>query len=307
MVNRYLSGISERFSVLGRVTLVSLCLLCASFLLTAYSSRHPEVARCGGVLVSEVVAPIHSAIMIARDGGQNLWFRYLYLVGAATENGSLREQLQRTEGALAAISEVRQENNRLRAILQFSSNTSLEGVVAAVIGEEPSGWVRGILINRGTSSGVMVGMAAVHARGVVGQVIAAGPNSARILLIDDHSSGVDAIVQESRVRAIVAGTGPSSCELKYITNESAIRPGEIVVTSGMDRIYPKGLILGTIISAHQNNALLFQTVQLKPAVDFAKLEEVLIIASEQVTETQSPPPLPKLASSGKASPVRRRS
>ena len=90
MVNRYLSGISERFSVLGRVTLVSLCLLCASFLLTAYSSSHPEVARCGGVLVSEVVAPIHSAIMIARDGGQNLWFRYLYLVGAATENGSLR-------------------------------------------------------------------------------------------------------------------------------------------------------------------------------------------------------------------------
>ena len=191
----------------------------------------------------------------------------------------LRERLEQLEGDLALLQEFKGENERLRKLLDFSRGVELHGVVGSVIGFDPSGWVRGIVINKGSSSGIVPGLAVIHARGVVGQVVAVSPSTARILLLSDHSSGVDAVVQGSRARGIVEGSGGSMCELRYVNREYSIKPGELVLTSGMDGVFPKGLVVGSVTEVDAVSGGLFQSIALKPSVDFSRLEEVLILTS----------------------------
>lgn len=278
---RMLLGITDRFSARGQVIGTAIALLCISFLLTAYSSRHPEVAQVGSVVVSEVIAPFGSAFDATKDGARAAWSRYLFLSGVAVENEQLKQRLARAEGDLAAILEVGRENVRLRELLRFSREVGIVGVAASVIGSDPSGWVRGVLINRGTSSGIDVGMAVVTPQGVLGQVVAASPDTARVLLITDHSSGADAIVQSSRVRGVLQGAGASGCELRFVTKDAAVKPGDVVVTSGLDRVYPKGLVLGTVATVSAAVPGLFQSVLIKPAADVQRAEEVLVVGVTQ--------------------------
>lgn len=274
---RVLLGITDRFSARGQVIGTAIALLCVSFLLTAYSSRHPEVAQVGSVVVAEVVGPFGSALEATKDGASAAWSRYVYLSGVSTENEQLKRRLARAEGDLASMSEVERENARLRELLRFSREAGVAGVAASIVGSDPSGWVRGLLINRGTLNGVDIGMAVVTPQGVVGQVVAASPDTARVLLINDHSSGVDALVQSTRVRGVLQGAGASGCELRFVTKDASIKPGDLVVTSGLDRVYPKGLVLGTVGSVSVAGPGLFQSVSVKPAVDAQRAEEVLVV------------------------------
>ena len=274
---RILLGITDRISARGQVIVTSVALLCVSLFLTAYSSKHPEVARVGSVIASEAFTPLHAVLAAARDSASTVWNHYVYLRGVSRENEVLREQLNRLQGDLAGVGEIAQENVRLRELLKFSSESGIEGLPARVIGSDPTGWVHGLLINQGTSSGVEAGMAVVSAQGVVGQVVAAGPNSARVLLITDSVSGVDAVVQGSRARGVVEGVGSKLCELRYVTKDTPVNPGEKVVTSGLDRVYPKGLVLGTVSTVQAGGEGLFQTVSLQPAVDVRRVEEVLVL------------------------------
>lgn len=268
-------GISAR----ARVAVTSFSLLCASLLLTAYSAKNPSVGRAGGVVIGELVSPINALVQLVHETFRSSWDRYVYLLGVEEENEHLRGRLQQLEGDLALLNEFRGENERLRKLLNFTEDSELKGVAGTVIGSDPTGWVRGIVIDKGTADGISVGMAVVHTRGVVGQVISTGPTSSRILLISDHSSGVDAIVQGSRVRGVVEGSGAQLCELRYVTREYPVKQGEVILTSGMDGIFPKGLIIGTVSAVEQSGGAIFQTVELKPAVDFTRLEEVLVVTS----------------------------
>lgn len=256
-------------------------LLCLSLFLTAYSSKHPEVARAGSVVISEVTAPVGNAIASVGAKMRTAWSHYAHLRGVAAENDALRRELGKARGELSALGEMRRENARLRGLLHFSQSSGLAGVSAAVIGADATGWVRGIVVDQGSASGVVVGMAAVHPQGVVGQVISVAPHSARVLLITDHSSSVDALVQETRVRGIAEGAGSSGCELRYVTKDLPVRVGELVVTSGFDRVYPKGLAIGRVASVQGGDAGLFQAVRIKPTVDLQRLEEVLLVSAAQ--------------------------
>ncbi len=279
-------GVTDRLSDRGQVVGTAAVLLCASFLLTAYSSKHPEVAKIGNVVVSEAVAPVSAGLDSLRDGIRDTWAQYAALRGVASENEALKNRLTRAEGELAALAEVRTENGRLREMLRFSQETQVEGAVASVIGSDPSGWVRGLLINRGTDSGVREGMAVVTPQGVLGQVVAASPDTARVLLITDHSSGVDALLQSNRSRGVLQGAGTSGCQLRYVTKESPVKVGDVVVTSGLDRVYPKGLVLGTVASVTAGGPGLFQAVTVKPAVDAQLVEEVFVVGVREHSEPQ---------------------
>jgi len=269
--------ISER----THIALVSFGLFVTALFLTAYSSRYPAVARVGNTLVLEITAPIASATNVVADGLTSIWTRYLFLVSTARENESLSRRVSELESRLGMLSEFEAENDRLRQALSFSSEQQLRGVVASVIGADASGWIRGLMIDRGAADGVRPGMAVVHPRGVVGQITSVGSNSARVLLVNDHSSGVDVLVQGSRVRGVVEGAGETACELKFVTKEYPIKVGDVVVTSGMDQVFPKGLVVGTVSHVSAQTSTLFQTVEIRPAVNFSRIEEVLVVPSAQ--------------------------
>ena len=183
-----------------------------------------------------------------------------------------------------------QENERLRSLLGMQKDLELSGVAANVVGYDPSGWVRSLVINQGASSGVSVGLPVVDSQGVVGQVIAAGRYSGRVLLITDHSSGVDALVQRTRARGVLEGSGESLCELSYVERNSDIISGDTIITSGMDGVYPKGLVLGTVSGVRKSSNGLFLSVEVEPQVRFAKLENVFVVTSKSVGADEQPTP-----------------
>jgi rod shape-determining protein MreC len=264
-----------------QVAVTSFALLFVSLLLTAYSTRNPHVGALGRVALTEVSAPVYSLFESLRSGADTVVERYVALVGVQADNEVLRKDLEQLHVEKVAAEELRLENKRLRELLGLSQQVGLTGVSAAVIGSAPTGWVDGIVLNRGLVDGVRPGMSVVSSRGVVGQVISSAPHASNVLLITDHSSGLDALVQDGRARGVVEGLGNQKCALRYVNRESEVKEGDTVVTSGMDRVFPKGLVIGSVISVTQGAGSLFKDVIISPVVDFSRVEEVLVLTAYQ--------------------------
>lgn len=215
----------------------------------------------------------------------NIWSSYVGLIGVGAENVSLRERLVALEAENAKLIEIDSENKRLRALLKMGEEFKISGVTANVIGYDPTKLVQSLMLDKGTVDGVRKGMAVAGEGGVVGQVVAAGFKSSSVLLITDHGSGVDAVIQGSRTRGVVEGTGRDTCEfrdvceLRYVLYDDDIKVGDRVVASGMDGIYPKGLLVGVVSKVEKKSSGLFQSVQVKPTQNLRQIETVLIITA----------------------------
>jgi rod shape-determining protein MreC len=269
----------QEISSKTHVALACLGFFLLSLFLTAYSAKNPAVARIGTSLVLKVTTPVLQLIEVARGSGSSVWNGYIGLRSAALENQELTRRLSDLESRLALFNELERENLRLRELLNFSAEKQLRGVTAAVIGGDSSGWIKGIVVNKGSDHGVLPGMAVIHPEGVVGQVIAVTAKSSKVLLVSDHASGVDVLIQGSRARGVVEGAGEQVCELKFLTKDQQVRVGDPIITSGMDGVYPKGVVVGYVSQVGSSAAGLFQPVEIKPAVDFSRLEEVLLVPS----------------------------
>jgi rod shape-determining protein MreC len=151
-----------------------------------------------------------------------------------------------------------------------------------VIGADASELSRTLILSQGSKGGLRRDSPVISTQGVVGKLIAVAPNSSRVLLIDDHNSGLDAFDQRSRARGIIAGLLNGELTMKYVERTEDVKPGDSVVTSGMDGIFPRGLLVGRITRVSQEGPGLFLNVDIRPAADFRKLEQVLIL-------TQKPP------------------
>jgi rod shape-determining protein MreC len=202
----------------------------------------------------------------------------------------LRRELREQKREVARLGEVQLENERLRKLLSFRPEVETEVVTARVVGADALGLSRSLAIDRGTLDGVRKGAAVLAPEGVVGQVLLAGRHAARVLLITDHNSGVDGIVQRTRARGIVEGALGGGCGLKFVKRTERLEVGDLVVTSGMDGIFPKGLPIGHIASIDKRGQSLFQYATVEPTVDFGRLEEVLVARGSPV---RLPPALPE--------------
>jgi len=150
-------------------------------------------------------------------------------------------------------------------------------VVAEVIGQDPTSWFKSMTINKGERDGVRKGMAVISPDGVVGQILKTSPNHATVLLITDYNSAVDTIVERTRAKAIVEGKGENRCQLKYLLRAEEVIVGDVVITSGLGGIFPKGLKVGEITNVDKEGHGIFQYAELVPGVDLTKLEEVAVI------------------------------
>src|SRR5207247_9702217 len=151
-----------------------------------------------------------------------------------------------------------------------------ELLTARVIGRDATGLARTLTIDRGESAGVARGAAALAPAGVVGQVFLVSRHAARVLLVSDHNSGVDVLVQRTRARGIVQGTIEAGCVLKYVKRTEDVQVGDELVTSGMDGIFPKGLPVGRVVAIDKRGQGLFQSAEVAPRVDVDQLEEILV-------------------------------
>jgi rod shape-determining protein MreC len=241
-------------------------------------------------LVMEVLAPLQIAAARLADGGAGIFHDYFDLVGVQRENARLRAELAREENQRARLAELEAENLHLSDMLELKQALALGSAAANVIGGDASGLARTLVLAGGADQGFEAGMAVLSTEGVVGKLIAVGPSSSRVLLINDHNSALDAFDQRSRVRGIVAGVVDDGLVMKYVDRSEDVKSGDTVVTSGLDGIFPRGLLVGEVTAVVREGPGLFLTVNIAPAADFRRLEQVLVITQRM---PQPPPAEPK--------------
>jgi len=253
----------------------ALFLVVAAALIVRTSASRLRDDRLGGLFL-ELMAPLQRGATLAsrtvadlRAGAVGLW-------RARQEVEQLRARVRDLERDTAVLTETQLENDRLRTLLDFRQTLHGELLTARVIGHDASGLSRTVTIDQGTAAGVEKGAAVLAPGGLVGQVFLASPHAARVLLVTDHNSGVDAVVQRTRGRGIVEGTIEGHCGLKFVKRTEDLQVGDLVLSSGFDGIFPPALPVGRISAVDKQGQGLFQYAQIEPAVDVDRLEEVLV-------------------------------
>ncbi len=205
---------------------------------------------------------------------------YLDLISVRDENEKLWKELQECRNSSYQYREALASNARLQKLLDFKNNSDLPVIAASIAGKDPSLWFRTLTIDRGTSDGVKNGMPVVTDGGIVGQVFNIAPNYSRVLLAIAPSSAIDVVLQKSRVRGILKGTGSLKYRLDYILKTVEVEKGDHVVTAGYGGTFPSGLPVGVISRVVRKKRGMFQEIEVTPSVDYLTLEELLVIQRE---------------------------
>jgi len=287
-------------------------------------SRHRSIFLLGGVVLLQVLL---LAVQIKRDSQGRLirvwtvgavspferagahgvshirdtWNHYFALQNTSREN----EQLKRENGALklqiTQLESKAGEADRLAALLKFrQTNTDVPMVSARVIGGSADSASQTIYLDRGERDGIRRNMGVITPDGVVGKVIESYKDTAQVLLLTDKDSGVGAMLVESRLQGPVGGTGEPLLIMKYIPNDDNVNSGERVVTSGMDRIFPRDLPVGTIAEIKAGSP--FKQLRVKPAASLERLEEVFVLLTLKPLELKQEPVTPGSATPPAAAP-----
>lgn len=260
----------------GKAGIASFLFFSVSLALTSYSSKYPGLG-IGHSIIAEVIRPFSAVSYNVYDSATTIWDRYINLIQVKRQNEELSARLNGLESKNAELEESQKENIRLKKLLDAKAQTKSVSLAARVIAYDPSGWVQAITINRGSSEGIKEGCAVIEGAGVVGQVITVSPHTSRIMLIIDRASGVDSIVQDSRARGILEGTGSVPLDFKFVNESEEVKVGDKIITSGLDGIYPKGLVIGVVTQSGNSSGGLFKAIKVTPSVSFSKLEDVLVI------------------------------
>ena len=249
------------------------------FLLSSNSSSRPAWNPAEQFVI-EITAPFQKLIKQAVTSIEDFWLNYFDLVNVRQENENLRGEIQALRMANSRYREMLATQERIQEPLQFKQTLDLPMLPAQVIGRDPTGWFKSIIIDKGSDSGLGLDMPVVNAYGVVGRIVSVSPNYAKILLIIDQNSAVDCLVQRSRDRGMLKGLMGETCKLDYVVKSEDVIVGDIVITSGLGGVFPKGLPVGRVLNVKDMTGELFKDIEIEPAVDFSKLEEVLVITKE---------------------------
>ena len=255
---------------------VAIALLIISLSILSYSAARLSETGLLRKMVLEIAAPVEDTINRSLKGLHDTWNRYLFLVGKEDESRRLRRENAALNGLLNSYREGYLEGMRLRELLNLKDGLQHRTVAARVIDNDRASLFKTILINKGTTEGLRVGLPVLSGQGVVGRIIETSWHASRVLLLIDENSNIDALIQRSRTQGILQGAGAAGCNLKYISRAENVQTGDVVLSSGMAGVFPKGLLLGFVTGTSGTEGGLFQKIDVASAVDFGKLEEVLI-------------------------------
>lgn len=266
------------------------------FVIIFFAARGRFAAPVSSAAVTGALAPFQRAVSWAEHKVNGVTSAVWELVSAYYQNEMLKNEVVQLRQQNVTAAEYAAENERLRNLLGYKQAASQFDLMAAqVIGREQATWTSMIVVNRGSSDGVAKNMPVVAEKGLVGLVTEVAPNAAKVQLILDPRCSVGTLVQrpESRVAGIVQGSSEDALKPNMINipKNSDVLTGDIVITSGFGGIFPKGIMVGTIKALRDDGGGLLEIAAVEPAVDFQRLEDVLIItASREAPPTALTPP-----------------
>ena len=255
----------------------------AQVLLLAVQIQRTQQGRLIRVWTVAVISPFERAGAWGVDKVRGTWNHYFALRYTARENESLRRERDNLKMQVNQLQSRAAEADRLAVLLNFrQAHASAPLIPARVIGTSADTASQTIYINRGEHDGIRPNMGVLTPDGVVGKVIEVYRNTAQVLLLTDKDSGVGAMLADSRLQSPVSGMGEPLLQMKYLSEDDSVSPGERVVTSGMDRIFPKDLPVGTVVDVKPG--MPFKVVRVRPSAGLQRLEEVLVLQTLQPLE-----------------------
>ncbi|OIQ53644.1 rod shape-determining protein MreC [Neomoorella thermoacetica] len=229
----------------------------------------------------DVLAPAERGITLVVSKGTGLLAAIKDYGRLQAENQALKQQVADLKAATVQMEEYRQENNRLRALLNYKTTyqQAFDFVVAPVIARNPNNWYHTLILGLGSRDGLQKDQVVVTSQGVVGRIIAVTPRTAEVLLILDREGAIGGMIQANRTPGIVEGSPDyrGYLQMVHVPRDAQIMPNQVVITSGLGGVFPRGLLLGTVIKTLPEPDGLTQRAIIAPAVDFDRLEEVLVI------------------------------
>ena len=249
----------------------------------------------------DVAAPFQRLLAAPVDSSREIWGGYVDLLSVREDNASLRDRIAELEEENLQYREALVASNHLHHIAAMRDEFEIPMLPSEVVGLDVSPWFRSVLVDRGRRHGVDAGNPVITPEGVVGLVTATSRNAAKTMLLLDRQSAINAIVQRSRARGIVRGLGTGALEFEFVVRGGDVQDGDVVITSGLGGVYPKGLRIGEVTHVSDPGGRLMQIATLEPAVDFGRLEQVfvmlrrgptmdLLYGREEPTEIAEPAP-----------------
>ena len=268
------------FDLIKKYKLVlSLIALFFALLITLINSRHLRESPLYSI-VQMITYPVQTLVQATTDFASNMIHSYVYLVDLKEENEKLHEQVKSLQEEVNQYIEESVQFHRLKIQLEFAEQNPQRKIFAEVIGESVDHLHQTLQINRGSWHQIERNFAVILKEGVVGRIQAVGPFQSIVQVVMDYRSRFPAIIQRTRSKGMVYGTG-KGLELRRISRRSDIQVGDRVMTSGLNDLFPKGLLVGVVTEVREESHELFQTAVITPEVDFYKIEGVFVILKDQ--------------------------
>ena len=258
--------------LLGTIAVV--CLLLLTLQMRGYTALATDA-------LAVVTTPIQSALARVNRSAVGVWSTYQDWKNVRAENRRLREEAQQLRVEALQVTETVEENRRLRRLLALKAAMPLETLSGEIIAREWGGWVRSLTVNRGRSDHVTRLTAVIAPDGLIGRVVDVRPGASVVQVLIDPASTVGAHAVRSRTSGIVEGDPRGTMRFKYMARDgSGLQVGDLVVTSGSGGLFPRGIPIGRVRAIDDRGSALFHYAQLAPAVDFARIDEVLLVVGE---------------------------
>jgi len=240
-----------------------------------------QVNTASGLPILQVVtfgsfSEVQRGTMTVIDSARGMWSGYVALQQVQQENNALRQELQTLQVRLQQERAEAQRTDNLRQLLELRDRANLDTVAAEVIAGPADPQFQTLTIDKGSSEGLATDMAVISPAGVVGRVILPSRRAAKVQLLIDSNAAAGAMIERTRVQGVVTGVGDGTLKMRYVPGTADVKTGDLVVTSGIDGIYPKGFVIGTIDHTDRGISA-YHEIVIRPAVDFSRLEEVLIV------------------------------
>jgi len=256
------------------LALVGVCLLLLTLQSRGYGARASD-------FVAVVTTPLQAGYARVTRGALAVWTTYLDWKNVRAENRRLRAEIQRLRVDALRVGETDEENRRLRHLLALQERLPLETLSGEVIAREWGGWVRALTVNRGRGDQVVRMTAVISPHGLVGRIVDVRPGSAIVQVLTDPASTVGAHVVRTRTPGIVEGEPRGTIRFKYLARDGAgIQIGDVLVTSGQGGLFPRGIPVGRVRAIDDRGSALFHYAVLEAAVDFGRVDEVLLVTGQ---------------------------
>jgi rod shape-determining protein MreC len=266
------------------MVLVLIPLLVFQLVLLSLQIEDPSGALLFKTWVFAAQAPVITVTSSITGGIIHVWRNYIWTVGARAENERLKRTVHQLSLLNGAYEQIRQENIRLRRLVSLSESMPFRTIGARVVARTPSFLSNVIYINRGSEDGMRVDAPVLSGDGIIGRTVLVAGHQSQIQLITNPDASVGAILERTRTPGVLSGTGNPLLDLNYVSNTEQIEIGDMVLSSGLDQIFPKGLAIGKVVESSKGKGV-FRSVKVKPIMDLIHIEEVSVLLSEPKPET----------------------